>query len=42
VRGDSLWSIGKKYGVSIDAIKQANGMSRDIVVLGTKLKIPAQ
>ncbi len=41
-RGDSLWSIGKKYSVSIDAIKQANGMTRDIVVLGSKLKIPAQ
>lgn len=42
VRGDSLWSIGKKYSVAIDAIKQANGMTRDIVVLGSKLKIPAQ
>lgn len=40
--GDSLWSISKKYGVSIDAIKQANGMTRDIAVLGAKLKIPAQ
>ena len=42
VRGDSLWSIGKKYGVSVDAIKQANGMTREIAVLGAKLKIPAQ
>jgi LysM repeat protein len=42
VRGDSLWSIGKKYSVSIDAIKQANGMTRDIVVLDSKIKIPAQ
>lgn len=42
VSGDSLWSISKKYGVSIDAIKQANGMTRDIAVLGAKLKIPAQ
>jgi LysM repeat protein len=42
VRGDSLWSLSKKYGVSIDSIKQANGMTRDIVVLGSKLKIPAQ
>lgn len=42
VRGDSLWSISKKYGVSIDAIKQANGMTRDIAVLGAKLNIPAQ
>lgn len=42
VSGDSLWSISKKYGVSVDAIKQANGMTRDIAVLGAKLKIPAQ
>ena len=42
VRGDSLWSIGKKYGVPIDSIKQANAMTRDIVVLGSKLNIPAQ
>ena len=42
VRGDSLWSISKKYSVSIDAIKQANGLTRDIAVLGSKLKIPAQ
>jgi len=42
VRGDSLWSISKKYGVSIDSIKQANGLTRDIAVLGAKLQIPAQ
>jgi LysM repeat protein len=42
VRGDSLWSIGKKYGVPIDSIKQANTMTRDIVVLGSKLNIPAR
>ncbi len=42
VRGDSLWAMSKKYGVSVDAIKQANGMTKDTVVLGTKLQIPAQ
>ncbi len=42
VRGDSLWGIGKKYGVSIDAIKQANGMTKDTAVLGAKLQIPAR
>jgi len=42
VRGDSLWSIGKKYGVSVDAIKKANGLTRDIAVLGAKLQIPAR
>ncbi len=42
VRGDTLWGLGKKYGVSVDAIKRANGMTRDTVVLGSKLQIPAQ
>jgi LysM repeat protein len=42
VRGDSLWKIGKKYGVSVDAIKKANGLTRDIAVLGAKLQIPAR
>jgi nucleoid-associated protein YgaU len=42
VRGDSLWSIGKKYGVSVNSIKQANGLTRDIAVLGAKLQIPAR
>ena len=42
VRGDSLWAMSKKYGVSVAAIKQANGMTKDTVVLGTKLQIPAQ
>ncbi len=42
VRGDTLWGLGKKYGVSVDAIKRANGMTRDTVVLGSTLQIPAQ
>lgn len=42
VRGDSLWKIAKQYGVSVDAIKQANGMTKDTAVLGAKLKIPAR
>jgi LysM repeat protein len=42
VRGDTLWGLSKKYGVSVDAIKQANGMTRDTVVLGSKIRIPAR
>lgn len=42
VRGDSLWALSKKYGVSVDAIKSANGMTKDTVVLGTTIQIPAQ
>jgi len=42
VRGDTLWGLSRKYGVSVDAIKQANNMRNDTVVLGTKLVIPAR
>ncbi len=41
VRGDTLWGLSRKYGVSIDAIKQANNMRNDTVVLGSTLVIPA-
>lgn len=41
VRGDTLWGIGKKYGVTVDSIKQANGLTSDVAVLGAKLQIPA-
>lgn len=40
VKGDSLARISGKYGVSMDAIKKANGMKSDTVVLGSKLRIP--
>ena len=39
--GDSLWKISKQYGVSIDAIKAANSMTTDTVILGKKMIIPA-
>lgn len=42
VKGDTLWGLSRKYNVSIDAIKQANSMTRDTVVLGQKLTIPAR
>ncbi|MEP2777541.1 MAG: LysM peptidoglycan-binding domain-containing protein [Luteolibacter sp.] len=42
VRGDTLSGIGRKYGVSVAAIQQANNLPNDIAVLGAKLKIPAK
>lgn len=42
VAGDSLWKISKKYGVPVNSIKQANGLTKDTAVLGAKLKIPAR
>ena len=41
VKGDTLGGIAKKYKVSTASIKAANGMTSDVVVLGKKLKIPA-
>jgi nucleoid-associated protein YgaU len=41
-RGDTLWGLSKQYGVSVTSIKTANGLTRDTIVLGAKLKIPAK
>jgi LysM repeat protein len=40
VAGDTLSGISSKYKVPAAAIKQANGMTKDIVVLGRKMVIP--
>lgn len=42
VKGDTLWGLSKKYGVSADSIKAANNMTTDTVQLGKKMKIPAR
>lgn len=42
VRGDTLSGISKKYNVPMDAIKRANNMTNDIVVLGRTMVIPAR
>ena len=44
VRGDTLWGISRKYGVSMDAIRAANNMTAtdNNVVLGRTLNIPAR
>lgn len=41
-RGDTLWGLSKQYGVSVASIKSANNLTRDTIVLGAKLKIPAK
>lgn len=40
VSGDTLSGISVRYKVPAASIKQANGMTRDIVVLGKKMVIP--
>ncbi|KAK6134329.1 hypothetical protein DH2020_031952 [Rehmannia glutinosa] len=40
VKGDTLWGLSREYGVSIDAIKEANGLTGDTIYAGRKLIIP--
>ncbi len=38
--GDSLWSIAKKYGTTVEKIKSANNMESDSLCAGNKILIP--
>lgn len=35
--GDTLWKLGKEYYLSVDTIKEMNGLSSDQIVAGEKL-----
>jgi len=39
-RGDSLYSIAKKFNVSIDALKAANNLQNNLITINQKLLIP--
>lgn len=39
--GDSLWSIAKKYGVTVDELKSANNLTSNLLNIGQRLKIPS-
>lgn len=40
--GDSLWSIAKKLGVSVNDLKEANNLTSSLLTIGQVLKIPGQ
>ncbi|MCM1370710.1 MAG: LysM peptidoglycan-binding domain-containing protein [Clostridium sp.] len=40
--GDSLWSIAKKFGVSVDELKTANNLTSNLLSLGQILRIPTK
>ena len=40
--GDSLYKLSKRFGVSIESIMQANGLSGTTIYAGSTLKIPAK
>lgn len=39
-RGDTLWSLANENGVTIKALKEANGLTSDIIFIGQVLQIP--
>ncbi|MDE7312786.1 MAG: LysM peptidoglycan-binding domain-containing protein [Eubacterium sp.] len=39
--GDSLWLIAQKYNTTVDAIKQLNGLTSNMLNVGQVLRIPA-
>ncbi len=40
--GDSLWSISKKYGITVDELKQANNLTSNLLSIGQNLLIPTK
>jgi LysM repeat protein len=37
--GETLWSISRRYGISVQHLKQKNGLNDNTIVAGEKLRI---
>ncbi len=40
--GDTLWLLSRRYDTTVDAIRQLNGLSSDMLSIGQVLKIPVR
>ena len=38
-KGDTLFSIGRKFGITVDAIRKLNSLSSDIIKPGKRLRL---
>ena len=41
-KGDSLWSIAKKFGITVDELKSANNLAGNLLNIGQNLFIPGK
>lgn len=41
-KGETLYSISRSYGVSVDSVKKLNGFSGNDIKIGQKIKIPEE
>lgn len=39
-RGDSLWSIARRHGTTVDTLKALNGLNNSAIVAGQTLQVP--
>lgn len=39
-KGDTFWNIGKKYGVSVNLLKEKNNRTSNLIYIGETLRIP--
>jgi len=42
VKGDTIWGLTRKYGVTGDSLRQANNLSSDTIWVGQRLIIPGR
>lgn len=40
--GDTLWSIARRFGVSVETLRRANGIYSDMLMIGQIIKIPVK
>lgn len=38
-QGDTLWSLARAYGTTITKLREWNGLTGDVIVVGTTLRI---
>ena len=41
VKGDTLYSIAGRYGISVNELKALNNLSNNIISIGQQLKVPS-